>query len=403
MGRSKRKANQNTATISDLPNHIICDILSRLPLSSIFTCKRVCKIWHNLILEPCFAKLHLSRSPLSLVFYRPGNSNDSPSYFEILQLHDPPDLDQHNATMKFTTQIYLPHRHVEMLGSCNGSILLANYVSDYKDLVIIVCNPLRARHHVLPEPSKLALRTHGYAGLGFVHSPSTDKHKVLLFTHTWTNLGPAAPAWSRDKLYCDTFTIGIDDEWRSIGDTGMPPDEFALPFVFLNGAIHWIGFENSRVICYFDIEKEQFGSFPLPSHFGLKGQGRFFLGVIDNWLYIQHDSPYMVWKFWVMKDYGDFGSWTPEWVIERPITSKFASRVKLLKMLNDGTLLMFLFKSSMVPNNLRGGKITKTLASYNPQTRVLSVLKTTENICILPAGHSFYDAPRFFSPMDALK
>ncbi|KAH7844818.1 hypothetical protein Vadar_031977 [Vaccinium darrowii] len=394
MGRSKRKANQKTtaATVSDLPNHIMCDILSRLPLDSIFTCKRVCKIWHNLILEPCFAKLHLSRSPLSLVFFRHSNTNNSPSYFEILQLNDPPDLDQHNATMKFRTEIYFPHRYVQIVASCNGSILLSNWASPYSnDLVIIVCNPLRGHHLIVPVPPKLALRTHHFAGLGFVHSSSTNTYKVLIFTRTHN------PA----RLYCDTFTIGIDDEWRSIGDTGKPPAVFPSQFVFLNGALHWIGFENSRVICYFDIEKEQFGSFPLPSLFE---EGRIWLGVVDNWLYIHHGHPYHLWKFWVMKDYGDFGSWTLECVIEGSITH--GRPVKLLKMLKDGTLLMILKRFSSVSYSSQGkitmtqGKIIMTLASYNIQTRVLKMIEYSD---MLSMGHSLSDAPCFFSPMDALQ
>ncbi|KAH7842832.1 hypothetical protein Vadar_009630 [Vaccinium darrowii] len=273
MRRSnKRKANQDT-TISDLPNHVMCDILSRLPLNSIFTCNRVCKIWHNLILEPYLAKLHLSRSPLSLVFFRHGNSNKYLSYFEILQLHDPPNLYQHNATMKFRTEIYFPHTYVQMVASCNGSILLSNYASR-DELVIIVCNPLRAHHLNLPEPPKLSPETHYLGGLGFSE-----------------------------------------------------------------------------------------------------------------------------WKFWVMKEYGDLGSWTLEWVIKGPITHEFDISVKLLKMLKDGTLLMMLEKYTRASYSSRG-KFTTTVASYNLQTKVLKKIEYSD---MLPRGYSFGDAPCLFSPMDALK
>ncbi|KAH7843932.1 hypothetical protein Vadar_022512 [Vaccinium darrowii] len=290
--------------------------------------------------------------------------------------------------MKFRTEIYFPHRHVEMVASCNGSILLLNYVSHYKNLIIIMCNPLRARHLILPVPPKLALRTHHFAGLGFVHSSSTNKYKVLICTCTRTH-NPA-------RLYCDTYTIGIDDEWRSIGDTGKPPSVFASQFVFLNGALHWIGFENLWVICYFNIEKEQCGSFPFPSHFQ---EGNSCHGVVDNWLYIHHEHVYCVWKFWVMKDYGDFGSWTLEWVIETPITREFARPVKLLKMLKDGTLFMMLKKFTKVSKR-SPGNINMTLASYNLQKRVL---KTIEFSGMLPMGHSLIHAPFFFSPMDSLQ
>ncbi|XP_058210503.1 F-box/kelch-repeat protein At3g17530-like isoform X1 [Rhododendron vialii] len=378
MRRSKRKAIQNTAavTISDLPNHITCDILSRLSLNSIFACKRVCKLWRDLTLEPYFAKLHLSRSPLSLISYRRGNDIDnSPSYFEILQLYDPLVLRRRDATMKFRTDIYFPRIH--MAASCNGSILLSN--SSYDDLV--VCNPLRAQQLILPKPPKLALQTHKVAQLGFGHSPSTDQYKVLRFTSN--------NVFRPCRLNCEIFTIGIDDEWRSMGDTGQLPALIISKIIFLNGALYWIGLENLRFICYFDIEREHFRSFPLPSHIG---KYPVCLEVVDNGLYLHNWHSSHVWRFWAMKDYGDFGSWTLEWVIEEPIIYKFKGLVRPLKMLKDGSLLMTFYGFT---------DATKTIiASYNPRTRVLKKNKyhLSGRWCTAVA-----DIPCFFSLMDALK
>ncbi|KAI8569205.1 hypothetical protein RHMOL_Rhmol02G0261000 [Rhododendron molle] len=411
MRRLKRKAAPNTtaskaaasaATISDVPNPIVCDILSRLPLNSIFTCKRVSKTWRDLILDPHFERLHLSRSPLSLFFYRNGdinniyNSNSASSHFEIFQLHDPPVLEHYNSTIKFKTEVYFSGMHIA--ASCNGLILLSNR-SPFGDGRVIVCNPLRAQHFILPKPPKIVtdIRTFGF---GFGHSPATDQYKVLRFYNH-------APSLS--ILGFDIYTIGIDDKWRSIGYPGQPPAVFrsqlvfrmtmrylgqppavfTSQLVFLNGAFHWIGFENenSWFICYFDIEKEQFGSFPLPSHMGISFP---YLGVVENWLYIQVDCSLCVQKLWVMKDYGDFSSWTLEWVIE----GASLGTAKPLKMLKDGTLLMMFNKSS------ENGSIKITLASYNPQTRVLKKIKHCGNSLW---GASVADVPRFFSPMDALK
>ncbi|KAG5551618.1 hypothetical protein RHGRI_009885 [Rhododendron griersonianum] len=384
MRRSKRKAIQNTAavpavTISDLPNHITCDILSRLSLNSIFACKRVCKLWRDLTLEPYFAKLHLSKSPLSLISYRRGNDIDnSPSYFEILQLYDPLVLRRRDTTMKFRTDIYFPRIH--MVASCNGSILLSNSSSD-DDLVIVVCNPLRAQQFILPKPPKLALQTHKLAQLGFGHSPSTDQYKVLRFTSSNNVFKPC-------RLNCEIFTIGIDDEWRSMGDTEQLPALIISKIIFLNGALYWIGVENLRFICYFDIEREHFRSFPLPSHIG---KGFVYLDVVDNGLYL-HNWDSLQWRFWAMKDYGDFGSWTLEWVIEEPIIYKCKGLRRLLKTLKDGRLLMTF-------DDIRDA--TKTIvASYNPRTRVLK--KNKYHL----SGHwsgAVADIPCFFSPMDALK
>ncbi|KAI8558126.1 hypothetical protein RHMOL_Rhmol04G0065100 [Rhododendron molle] len=60
-------------TIADLPDDLICNILARFPvpeIKSIIRCKRASKKWHNLILQPYLAKLHVLRGslPLSLIF-----------------------------------------------------------------------------------------------------------------------------------------------------------------------------------------------------------------------------------------------------------------------------------------------------------------------------------------------
>ncbi|KAI8558138.1 hypothetical protein RHMOL_Rhmol04G0066100 [Rhododendron molle] len=316
--------------------------------------------------------MHLSRSPpLTLISYHTGNdNNNSPSsHFEIIPLPDPPVVARPSAAMKFKTDICFPHIHI--VASCNGSVLLSNYSSS-NDLVI-VCNPLSDHHVILPKPPKLApLQAEKSVGFGFGYSPATDLYKVLRFTN---------------RLGFDIYTIGIDVGWRSI-DTGLPPILFTTNFVFLNGFLHWLGLRNAWLICYFDMEKEQFGSFPLPSHIGCNCRC---LEVVDNQLYI-HNEHLGEWRFWAMKDYGDFGSWTLEWVIEAQITYRFKGFVRPLKMLKDGTLLM-MFNNSFLQTY--AGKTT--LTSYNPETRVLKEIK----FCgILPA--SVADVP-CFPPMDALK
>ncbi|KAI8558161.1 hypothetical protein RHMOL_Rhmol04G0067900 [Rhododendron molle] len=388
--RSKKNA---AAPMWELPNHIASDILSRLPLKSIFRCKRVCKAWRNVILEPYFAELHLSRSPLSLIFYRNGNSNNnnddnssSSSHFEIFQLHDPPISGYRIARMKFSTEIYFPHMDIRVVASCNGVVLLSNHPS--KDLVI-VCNPLRAQRFILPKPQRLAVPySRSDIGFEFGHSSATGQYKVLRYIRTYT------PPISMEF---EIYTLGIDDEWRSLRYTAKPPTIYDTTLVFLNGVLHWIGNEKTTIF-YFDIEKEQFGSFPLPSHIGDHCTD---LAVVDNQLYI-YDRYYDGLQFWAMKDYGDFGSWTLEWDIEESITRGFDPICKPLKMLRDGSLLMMcnsfcprkqVIKITLVPN-VQIKKII--LASYNPQTKVLKKIKHRG---ILLWGTSVADVPCLFSPM----
>ncbi|XP_058216843.1 uncharacterized protein LOC131327721 [Rhododendron vialii] len=97
-----------TTTILDLPSDITCDIVSRLPLNSIFTCKRVCSSFRNLTLEPFFPRLHLPRSPLCLILHCRSNRLH-PITLGFLPLDDSlVDLCRRGATMKFRTEIGNP-------------------------------------------------------------------------------------------------------------------------------------------------------------------------------------------------------------------------------------------------------------------------------------------------------
>ncbi|KAI8558125.1 hypothetical protein RHMOL_Rhmol04G0065000 [Rhododendron molle] len=220
-----RRANIATAaatTISELPDDVIFDILVKMPdIKSVIRCKRVCKKWRNLILQPCFTKSQSSRGslPPSLIFYSPPDVFTNPARFGILELDDDLDcLGRQNATITFRSGIYIPHELYKrrLIGACNGLVCL------HVDEDIVVCNPILQgrRPLVLPKPA---------------HS-------------------------SRSRFR--------DDTWRSIGGGGHNREPFScrlMPpgtdFVFVNGALYWLGEDMaSRLsLCYFDMDNEELG------------------------------------------------------------------------------------------------------------------------------------------------
>lgn len=136
-------------TILEIPSHITCDIVSQLPLKSIFSCKRVCSSFRNLTLEPYFPQLHLARSPLSLILHRPSDSL-RPTTFGFLPLDGSlVELRRHGATMKFETRIENPAgSRFGMVDSCHGLICLADYICPSK---VYICNPITRQHFVVPK------------------------------------------------------------------------------------------------------------------------------------------------------------------------------------------------------------------------------------------------------------
>jgi len=134
------------------------------------------------------------------------------------------------------------------------------------------------------------------------------------------------------------------------------------------------------MLCYLDMEKEQCGNLPLPSQFS--GYEFHHLGVVDNCLYISDEkSSSIAVNLWVLKDYGNIGSWTLQWIIQRPLPPGLDWDLKPVKTFEDGTLLMIV------------GNIT--LASYNPVSRVIETIRYNgarfwkESIAGVPSFLSF--------------
>ncbi|KAI8558114.1 hypothetical protein RHMOL_Rhmol04G0063900 [Rhododendron molle] len=270
-------------TILELPDDVIFDILVRIPdIKSVIRCIQVCKKWHNLILQPCFAKSQSSRGSLrpSLIFYSPPDVFTNPARFGILELDDDLDrLGRQNATIKFRSGIYIPHEHYKrLIGACNGLICL------HVDEDIVVCNPMflqGRRPLVLPKLPKPAHSNRSRFGFGFGFSPSSDEYKVLRCNET--NGGHI--------ISFEVCTVGRDDTWRSIGG-GHNREPLSrrltspgIDFVFVNDALYWLGEDMaSRLsLCYFDMDNEELGStLSLPYH----NEGLLHLGVLDNFLFL---------------------------------------------------------------------------------------------------------------------
>lgn len=129
MFRFSKALNSRSMGVSALPDEIIADVLSRLPVKSLMRFRCVCKSWRTLISNPQFIKMHLNRVnqdvngcckrvllsslPLRSVDYEARNN----------------DVDDVSVVLDFLTRVPEYAAAVEIAGSCNGLVCLVMTMS----------------------------------------------------------------------------------------------------------------------------------------------------------------------------------------------------------------------------------------------------------------------------------
>ncbi|KAL6222780.1 hypothetical protein ACLB2K_006170 [Fragaria x ananassa] len=157
---------------NNIPEDIIVEILSKLPVKSLLRFRCVSKRWCSIVSDPQFSKLQFKvaceQKTLSrrLLFTRneetPWNG-DKPSI------------------RKLTAALELPEwsrLHAEVLGSCNGLVSVATRnIWDPSNGVIqcYIWNPLTGFSHTLPRPGLSYISCSGFGYL-----PATYDYKVLV-------------------------------------------------------------------------------------------------------------------------------------------------------------------------------------------------------------------------------
>ncbi|XP_028068337.1 F-box protein At5g65850-like [Camellia sinensis] len=233
---SKKKKNKQSIP-EQVPIQIILEILSRLPIKSLFRCQLVCKEWFSSISDPRFAKLHLSRSPISLLIkpiFRDHHESRKLRLFDLQILHK---THLREAHLKLTTEINIPYTGQEITNQYK-------VIRVFIERVVESINPITE------------LKTY------------RDDPKAMIYTigdGLWRNLG-SVPYYLRNLLFNS----------------------------FVNGALHWLNFicDSPDFIRCFNFDREEFWLVPEPPEFGLRKEfsDHIRVGVLrgsEGYLYLQ--------------------------------------------------------------------------------------------------------------------
>ncbi|PON55353.1 F-box domain containing protein, partial [Parasponia andersonii] len=274
-----------------LPEDVVEEILLRLPIESLLICKRVCKLWYNLITHPSFVNKHLrftvqnsklslsssvslflkwtrqelseddifsgyqhgldlSKQVLSLVtisedIAASSNSNSAsgdllPCVIEQFSLPPVPELEQ----VDFPKDLVSSH--------CNGVIC---FFDRWGKNTVVWCNPALKRLKIFHTPCLLPNFESVAHGFGYDPRANVYKYVKIFSSNYYAGV-------SRAQLY----TLGVDS-WREIKIDPVQ-GKFCYPGskgVYCRGVYYWlnlgVGYE---MILSFDMSEEEFHTIPMP-------------------------------------------------------------------------------------------------------------------------------------------
>ncbi|KAM5584122.1 F-box protein CPR1-like [Rosa sericea] len=298
-----------------LPEHVIVQILERLPTKSLVRFTSVSKRWRFIILsDPHFAMSQFQiASHHQTLRRRLLISTGSRSGFKSLDLNTPPPS---QSPLGDICSVRCPltqqpgGRPIRILCSCNG-LILATLRNQHNNMYI--WNPSTQFVKNLPDPAGLASEPQCLLYYGFGYLSATDDYKVIanfeVFEVSDDNYDGDEVEGKEKEMHIFSSKANI---WKR---TEAPLDSnIAAPLhsnieyegTLSNEALHWLEPEDNLGVLAFDLAKEEFRRLPLPRI--LDGDFRELRAFGD--CLCAFDCANVDVDLWVMKEYGVADSWT---------------------------------------------------------------------------------------------
>lgn len=330
-----------------LPEGVWIDIFTRLQVKTLLRCTSVCKSWYSLITSPNFITSHLNRTT---------SNNDNNGSSPLIITHYTNALDKIKCSVhrnnqsfdecaNFDLPIAVTHAKFKILASINGLVL------GFYGTVMFLWNPSIRKHLILPNPTIICKSQGSHRdSFGFGFDPLTNDYKVVRVVY-------------RVKNFCYVFPPEVEvyelrtHSWRR----GISDGEFSYCIAkhtqqaFLNGAVHWIGynpkvsvgvFRNSIVL--FNMKTESFGTMMVPGSVEL--EPRLSVTLVGESLSLINTSCF-TFSAWVMKKYGVVNSWTKIFEIklgslQGPL--RFRGNSDVLMAIRNGDLVSYDLESKQI-------------------------------------------------------
>ncbi|CAL5441383.1 unnamed protein product [Camellia sinensis] len=294
--------------MSSLPEEVLADILSRLPVKQLLRFRSVSSLWRALIDSSDFVKLHLNRSietknNLSLIL------RDNHRLYSI----------EFDSLSSAVTAVQLDHHPLrcqdygtEVWGSCNGLLCLANALD-----TLVLWNPSNRNSRRLPHAAVEFQNLSKYYEnriYGFGYDSGSDDYKVVRIV--------AIKGVNDDYFDYEVKVYSLkSNSWHRAKKFPHFPNLKKSGGALAGGALHWVVTEELEVytaglIVSFDLCREEYGFVPQPDY----SDKNFFMSVqeLEGCLSVLCYYYLAGVHLWVMKDYGVKESWTKLVTVAEP-------------------------------------------------------------------------------------
>ncbi|KAK8556413.1 hypothetical protein V6N13_064443 [Hibiscus sabdariffa] len=265
---------------SELPEMLVLEILSKLPVKSLTHFRCVCKPWSSSFQTPHFITKHrhnnLKSNNLNVLFKRfNGNTRGDLYYFSQLSTVK-------GQNFSIEDNIHLPFFEICWYapvadGPCNGILCL----DDGHDKAAL-WNPSTREFKILPQSSVQRpplVDSTTFRSLGFGYDSQTDNYKVVRFVVNYFEEDSDAGLMFDQNDQVELYSLK-SDSWKEISHPRVVPGD-SPPFnSYVNGFYYWQTIRNCDfLILSFDMVNEKFSTLPLPQFGGTLAQ--YYLHLLD--------------------------------------------------------------------------------------------------------------------------
>ncbi|KAL8102450.1 putative F-box protein At3g51171 [Apium graveolens] len=252
--------------INDLPESLIIEILSRLPVKDLLQFKSVCKSWYAIISSPNFVSNHLSN------YY--NNNDDWRGCLLVQDFITHAEIELVELLVDETPQVLasdnlhgMPMRCSFLCGPCDGLYYVYQYdgrralwnpaINEFKLLPDIICKP--------DLPTHFTYSSYEVFGFGFDHV-SRD-YKVVVMKGYW-EVNPNNKSDLNHPVSVLVYSLRTES-WRYCGDLSKAYDlEMNYCYIYVNECCYWLGSQDysSEVMISFDMTSDSFKEFNIPDY-----------------------------------------------------------------------------------------------------------------------------------------